>query len=198
MAINQRLMRPKRSGPRPAEPSITVTTQGVDGVQEEFTVSGGVDEIVTFSDGSNGGNAIFYSDGTITGATAPDGYDQQGSTGGTSLSFLAQSAMAKPDMVKTSGGGGSIDVTAQGADGVAEVWELDLDGATAGTFKITDGSLTTGEIAWNIDAGTLEGELETAFGVGCFVSGSNGDFEIIFDDWAERDDPSIVANLLTK
>jgi hypothetical protein len=127
----------------PANADITVVTPGADAVAEGFSVTGGVDEQVSFGDGSTSGAVHFDAGGIVDSVdTVPDGYTA-GTTGGPAIEFSANSGGAKPDMLKTSSGGGIVTVDPQGSDAVNEVVRLDLDGANGGTYKITDGTRTT-------------------------------------------------------
>jgi hypothetical protein len=193
------------SGPPRANPSITVTQQGVDavvGVKEQFTVSGGTDEVVTFADGVEpGGDVTFDAGGNVTGANAPNLYGFAGGGGTPTASFDASSEGGMPDMAKTSGGGGTVTVTQQGVTpiaGVSETLELDMDEAIAGTFRITNGTLTTAPIAAGADAAAIEAELESTFSLGFAATLVGENFVITYDDAGTRVDLTITQNLLTK
>jgi hypothetical protein len=210
MGMSPTIMRPKRrggGGPPPANASITVTTPGVDATAEVFSVSGGLDEQVTFGDGAGTGSVHFDALGIVDSVdSTPDRYTA-GGTGGTSIDFTANDGGAKTDMAKTSSGGGAVDVTIQGVTAVAEVVQLFLDQPAAGDFKITDGALTTPAIpwsvAWNTDPSPIESLLETTFGAGFTVFATPApilgfDFVIARDTPGVRPNLTVTANKLTK
>ena len=176
-----------------AEPSITVTTQGEDADMEQFSISGGNDETVSSSDGSTTADVLFDGSGNVLSVTSTPTNYTAGSTGSPSITFTSTIAGDRTDMSKSSGGGGSVSVDVQGTDGVAEVFEISFGGATGGTIRISGSD----PINWDADAATVESTLEAALGVGVSVTGSNGEFEVTYDDAADRGDPTITENLLT-
>jgi len=205
-------------GGRPAEPSVTVTTQGVDtipavqevpGTAEVFTVGDGVDETVNFGDGvSATGYVAFDAAGVVTDTgpgTPPTGYDG-GWSYGYSATFTATAAGEKPDMAKTSGGGGTVTVTVQGVDtiaaqeeipGVAEVTQISFDGATGGAVVTFQAGATTDPMDWDIDAASMQAAL-IAVGYSCSVTGSAGEFEVTAEVGEVRADIVILNHTLTK
>lgn len=164
----------------------------VDAVTEAFSVNGGFDETVTFSDGNESGWVQFDSDGNVQSYSGPGSYSvSSGGSGTPSIGFTCLYAQAMPDHSKTSGGGGSVTVDTQGADAVAgevEIQILQLIGSpTSGTWAPAGGENT---VSFDASSGDVEAAIETVSGLGVSVTDNaaypNVGFTITYDDTGNR------------
>ncbi len=69
----------------------------------------------------------------------------------------------------------SVSVSSGGTTEVGDAQTVTLTNAYGGNFTLTDGTSTTGNIAWNASAGTVETAIETFTSVtSATVTGSDG------------------------
>jgi len=67
------------------------------------------------------------------------------------------------------------------AESTPEQQTLYLGGATGGTFILSDGVTSTGAIAYDASAATIQTELEAVYGAGKVIVTAGSDFTIAFD-----------------
>ena len=128
MPTNQRLMRPRQSGRKPAGPSITVTTQGADATQATSEVmANGNDDTTT----DTAGNSVSLdSGGVFIGFSAASGWTATSISNPSMFTADSAGALEAPSLAS---GNGSV-LGTPGVDSVAEVTAIDFDGATAGSI----------------------------------------------------------------
>jgi hypothetical protein len=218
MPMNHRLMRPKRrrsSAPPPveAEPSLTVTVQGADPVEEvpgafeTFTISNGGEGAVFFNNGIVFGDVTFNDTGIITIEGPIEGFTITGGGVGNSFITFTADTQGEVDDFSIGEGGASADLTidVQGANadpgspGAAEEIEVSFDGATGGTITFQILSIgATDPLPFDVTAEDFETALESATGLGWTVTGADGEFTVTAEEAGVRDDLEIAAHDLTK
>lgn len=132
------------------------------------------------------------------------GYYSLTDLGGGNWSFEFISGLGSLDVPEltvssnSTDGSPSVSTLANGYPGAQHIFTITLTGSPSeGSFRIHDSSAvqSTGDIAWNASAGTVESAIEsslTSSGLyGCYVSGSDG------GPWTVTSDSPIVAPMLS-
>jgi hypothetical protein len=190
------------------EPTLIVTqyvapVAPVAPVAEVFTVTGGIDEVVTFAESGteNPGDATFDAGGLVTAFTNPLNYTGGiGGIGTDTITFTANTVGARSDYSKSSGGGGTVTVTVQGVTEVIEVieviesFDVDFDEPDRGTITISGE-----EIEWD----ATDVEVETALNLALSpeavtVTGADGVFTATYDSSGDKTDAEIDSHTLQK